>query len=99
MSALIPFCPKHFCSDWLFVIRSAQVLLVASLPDTLPHMAPTRLLPSEQPVKVFTWGDCEGVQVDGDASSEDDGAWCLVLSLWVSVQVYLVTCRCTCALP
>ena len=50
------------------------MLSAASLPDTLPHMAPTRLLPSEQPAKGFAWGDYEGVQVDGDASSKDDGA-------------------------
>ena len=53
------------------------MLSAASLPDALPRVAPMRPLPSEQPAKGFAWGNYEGVQVDGDTSSEDDGAWCL----------------------
>jgi hypothetical protein len=49
----------------------------ASLLDSAPSVGP---LPSEQPVDGFQWGDYEGVQVDGDASSEDDGGWGVVRS-------------------
>ncbi|KAH9010879.1 hypothetical protein EDB85DRAFT_2160541 [Lactarius pseudohatsudake] len=53
---------------------------VASSPDAPPHVAPVRPLPGEQPAKGFAWEDYEGVQVDGDASSEDDGGWGVVRS-------------------
>ena len=43
-------------------------------------MAPVCPLPGEQPAKGFAWEDYEGVQVDGDASSEDDGGWGVVRS-------------------
>ena len=45
-------------------------------------VAPSRVRPppGEQPVKGFQWDDYEGVQVDGDASSEDDGGWGVVRS-------------------
>ena len=63
-----------------FVVRSAQALSAASLPDAPPRVAPVRPLPGEQPAKGFAWDDYEGVQVDGDASSEDDGGWGVVRS-------------------
>jgi hypothetical protein len=52
---------------------SAQGLSAASLLAVRP-------LPGEQPVKGFQWDDYEGVQVDGDASSEDDGGCGVVRS-------------------
>ncbi|KAH9066517.1 hypothetical protein EDB87DRAFT_1678394 [Lactarius vividus] len=53
--------------------------LSVSSPDA-PRVAPVRPLPGEQPAKGFAWEDYEGVQVDGDASSEDDGGWGVVKS-------------------
>ncbi|KAI9440389.1 hypothetical protein H4582DRAFT_2074184 [Lactarius indigo] len=60
--------------------ESTLGLSVASSPDGPPHVAPVRPLPGEQPAKGFAWEDYEGVQVDGDASSEDDGGWGVVRS-------------------
>lgn len=60
--------------------ESTLELSVASSPDAPPRVAPMRPLPGEQPAKGFAWEDYEGVQVDGDASSEDDGGWGVVRS-------------------
>ncbi|KAH9000139.1 hypothetical protein EDB92DRAFT_1829551 [Lactarius akahatsu] len=60
--------------------ESTLELSVASSPDAPPRVAPVRPLPGEQPAKGFAWEDYEGVQVDGDASSEDDGGWGVVRS-------------------
>ncbi|KAH9004542.1 hypothetical protein EDB86DRAFT_3099097 [Lactarius hatsudake] len=60
--------------------ESTLELSAASSPDAPPRVAPVRPLPGEQPAKGFAWEDYEGVQVDGDASSEDDGGWGVVRS-------------------
>ncbi len=41
---------------------------------------PVRPPPGEKPAKGFTWEDYEGVQVDEDASGEEDGGWGVVRS-------------------
>jgi len=51
-----------------------------SLQDAPPSVAPVRPLPGEQPAKGFSWEDYEGVQVDEDASSEEEGGWGVVRS-------------------
>lgn len=43
-------------------------------------IVPVRPPPGEKPAKGFTWNDYEGVQVDEDASDEDDGGWGVVRS-------------------
>jgi len=53
---------------------------VSSFQDTPPRIMPVRPPPGEQPAKGFTWEDYEGVQVDEDASGEDDGGWGVVRS-------------------
>jgi hypothetical protein len=63
------FCPMTF---WRAFCRSAQQLSASSAP---PRVAPVRPPPVEQPSKGFAWEDYEGVQVDGDTSSEDDSGW------------------------
>jgi hypothetical protein len=39
-----------------------------------------RPLLGEQPAKGFSWDDYEGVQVDEDASDEEEGGWGVVRS-------------------
>jgi hypothetical protein len=51
-----------------------------SLQDGSPHVVPVRPLPGEQPAKGFSWEDYEGVQVDEDASGEEEGGWGVVRS-------------------
>ena len=70
---LSDFCLFFFC-------RSAAAAQGLSASDAAPLVAPVRPLPGEQPAKGFAWEDYEGVQVDGDASSEDDGGWGVVRS-------------------
>ena len=45
-----------------------------------PRVVPVRPLPGEQPAKGFSWEDYEGVQVDEDASEEEEGGWGVVRS-------------------
>jgi len=51
-----------------------------SLQDASPQVVPIRPLPGEQPAKGFSWEDYEGVQVDEDASGEEEGGWGVVRS-------------------
>lgn len=51
-----------------------------SLQDAPPRVAPVPLLPGEQPAKGFSWEDYEGVQVDDDASGEEESGWDVVRS-------------------
>lgn len=51
-----------------------------SLQDAPPRVVPVRPLPGEQPAKGFSWEDYEGVQVDEDASDEEEGGWGVVRS-------------------
>ena len=51
-----------------------------SLQAAPPRVAPVRPLPGEQPAKGFSWEDYEGVQVDEDASDEEEGGWGVVRS-------------------
>jgi len=57
-----------------------SVMEVSSLQDAPPRVVPVRPSPGEEPAKGFTWQDYEGVQVDEDASGEDDGGWGVVRS-------------------
>ncbi|KAH9967449.1 hypothetical protein BC827DRAFT_593706 [Russula dissimulans] len=57
-----------------------SVMEVSSLQDAPPRVVPVRPPPGEEPAKGFTWEDYEGVQVDEDASGEDDGGWGVVRS-------------------
>ncbi|KAI0306045.1 hypothetical protein B0F90DRAFT_958200 [Multifurca ochricompacta] len=60
--------------------ESALGVPALSLLDAPPRVLPVRPLPGEQPAKGFTWEDYEGVQIDEDASGEDDGGWGVVRS-------------------
>jgi hypothetical protein len=60
--------------------RSALEASPSSLQDAPPHIAPVRPPPGEKPAKGFTWEDYEGVRVDENASSEEDGGWGVVRS-------------------
>ncbi|KAI0299293.1 hypothetical protein BC826DRAFT_1102838 [Russula brevipes] len=51
-----------------------------SVQDAPPSIVPVRPPPGEEPAKGFTWEDYEGVQVDEDASGEEDGSWGVVRS-------------------
>jgi len=51
-----------------------------SLQDAPPRVVPVRPPPGEQPAKGFSWEDYGGVQVDEDASDEEDGGWGVVRS-------------------
>jgi len=51
-----------------------------SLQDAPPRVVPVRPLPGDQPAKGFSWEDYGGVQVDEDASDEEDGGWGVVRS-------------------
>ncbi|KAI9464807.1 hypothetical protein F5148DRAFT_169513 [Russula earlei] len=59
---------------------SVQEVSPSSFQDAPPHVLPIRPLPGERPAKGFTWDDYEGVQVDEDASGEEDGGWGVVRS-------------------
>lgn len=60
--------------------ESALEASPSSLQDAPPHIVPVRPPPGEKPAKGFTWEDYEGVRVDEDASSEEDGGWGVVRS-------------------
>jgi len=63
-----------------FLRRNALEASQSSLQDAARHVAPVRPPPGEKPAKGFTWEDYEGVQVDEDASGEEDGGWGVVRS-------------------
>jgi hypothetical protein len=63
-----------------FSSRSALEASPSSLQDASSHIVPVRPPPGEKPAKGFTWKDYEGVRVDEDASSEEDGDWGVVRS-------------------
>ncbi|KAI9464470.1 hypothetical protein BJY52DRAFT_1184210 [Lactarius psammicola] len=61
--------------------RTTEDELPSGIDESVPpRVAPVRPLPGEQPAKGFAWEDYEGVQVDRDASSEDDDGWGVVRS-------------------
>ena len=60
--------------------RSVLEVSASSFQDARPSIVPVRPPPGERPAKGFTWQDYEGVQVDEDASDEDDGGWGVVRS-------------------
>ena len=64
----------------IFFCRSALEASPSSLQDPSPHIVPVRPPPGEKPAKGFSWEDYEGVRVDEDASSEEDGGWGVVRS-------------------
>jgi hypothetical protein len=64
----------------MFFCRSALEASPSSLQDTPAHVVPIRPPPGEKPAKGFSWEDYEGVQVDEDASGEEDGGWGVVRS-------------------
>ena len=64
----------------LLVCRSTLEVSAVSLRDAPPRVAPVPLLPGEQPAKGFSWEDYEGVQVDDDASGEEESGWDVVRS-------------------
>ena len=66
-------CTHFFC-------RSALEASPSSLQDVPRHAVPVLPPPGEKPAKGFKWEDYEGVQVDEDASGEEDGGWGVVRS-------------------
>ncbi|KAF8479590.1 hypothetical protein DFH94DRAFT_488709 [Russula ochroleuca] len=60
--------------------ESAPEVSASSVQGSQPSIVPVRPPPGEKPAKGFSWEDYEGVQVDEDASDEDDGGWGVVRS-------------------
>jgi hypothetical protein len=60
--------------------RSRLDASATSLQDAPSSIVPVRPPPGEEPAKGFTWEDYEGVQVDDDASGEEDSSWGVVRS-------------------
>ena len=60
--------------------RSTMEVSAVSSQGAPPPVVPVRPPPGEQPAKGFSWEDYEGVQVDEDASEEEEGGWGVVRS-------------------
>lgn len=80
LSLLLNSSGRSISDMCAFFCRSALEASPSSLQDAPPHIVPVRPPPGEKPAKGFTWEDYGGVQVDEDASSEEDGGWGVVRS-------------------
>ena len=81
LSVLLNFFGRSISDICAFLYcRSALEASPSSLQDGPPHIVPVRPSPGEKPAKGFSWEDYGGVQVDEDASSEEDGGWGVVRS-------------------